>query len=102
MGDTFRPDGGQNRLFEALHWRCGRFVEICVQTGDEPLIFGKLAIEETRYPLENEGHFEASDARFSALTPLLVRSMQMCSHETYMDCPFYEQLQYVGDTRLKC
>jgi hypothetical protein len=26
----------------------------------------------------------------------------MCSHETYMDCPYYEQLMYVGDTRLEC
>src|SRR6201995_5293651 len=25
----------------------------------------------------------------------------MCSHETYMDCPYYEQLMYVGDTRLQ-
>jgi hypothetical protein len=31
----------------------------------------------------------------------MVRAMQMCSHETYMDCPYYEQLQYIGDTRLE-
>jgi hypothetical protein len=24
----------------------------------------------------------------------------MCSHETYMDCPYYEQLMYIGDSRL--
>ncbi|MBE3070450.1 MAG: alpha-L-rhamnosidase, partial [Planctomycetes bacterium] len=27
--------------------------------------------------------------------------LQMCSHETYFDCPYYEQLMYVGDTRLE-
>ncbi len=32
---------------------------------------------------------------------LAVRGIQMCAHETYMDCPFYEQLMYVGDTRLE-
>lgn len=25
----------------------------------------------------------------------------MCSHETYMDCPYYEQIMYVGDTRVE-
>jgi hypothetical protein len=25
----------------------------------------------------------------------------MCAHETYMDCPYYEQMMYVGDSRLE-
>jgi alpha-L-rhamnosidase len=27
--------------------------------------------------------------------------MQMCAHETFMDCPYYEELQYAGDARLE-
>ena len=27
--------------------------------------------------------------------------MRLCSHETYMDTPYWEQLQYVGDTRIQ-
>ena len=26
---------------------------------------------------------------------------RLCAMETYMDCPYYEQLQYVGDTRIQ-
>ena len=30
------------------------------------------------------------------------RTLKSCTWETYMDCPYYEQLQYLGDTRLQC
>jgi hypothetical protein len=101
VGDIFRPDGGKRRRFETLWWECGRFVEIVVETKASPLVIESFAIRETRYPLEMESRFESSDPRLGAIIPLGVRGLQMCSHETYLDCPFYEQLMYVGDTRLE-
>jgi hypothetical protein len=48
-----------------------------------------------------ESSFDCDDVRFKAAIPVMLRGLQMCSHETYMDCPYYEQLMYVGDTRLE-
>jgi alpha-L-rhamnosidase len=101
IGDAFLPDGGSNRRFETLWWQCGRYVEIVVQTSDAPLTLGSLTFRETRYPLEMEARFTSSDARLESVAPLMLRALQMCSHETYMDCPYYEQLMYIGDTRLE-
>ena len=101
VGDTFLPDGGNERQFDTLWWQCGRYVEIVIQTAGEALTLNRLTLHETRYPLEMESRFAASDTRLMDVMPLAVRSLQMCAHETYMDCPFYEQLQYVGDTRLE-
>ena len=101
VGDIFLPDGGQNRLFETLWWQCGRWVEIVVETRDEPLVLERLTLCETRYPLELESRFGSSDARLEAITPVMLRGLQMCAHETWMDCPFFEQLMYSGDTRLE-
>ena len=101
IGDTFLPDGGELRMFGPLWWQAGRYLELLVQTHDQPLTFERFALHETRYPLENESEFAASDARLAELVPLLVRGMQMDAHEVFVDCPYYEQLQYLGDARLE-
>jgi hypothetical protein len=101
-GDTFLTDGGAGRSFRPLWWHAGRYLEIVALTGDEPLVLEGFALHETRYPLENEGQFAASDERLARITPILVRGMQMDAHETYADSPHYEELMYAGDTRLEC
>jgi alpha-L-rhamnosidase len=101
MGDSFRPDGGEGRRFDALWFGSGRYLEILVRTAAEPLTLESLALRETRYPLELESRFTAADPDLTALQPMLVRGMQMCAHETYFDCPYFEQMQYVADARVE-
>jgi hypothetical protein len=72
-----------------------------VSTDDAPLTIHRLTWRETRYPLKMESAFAAEDGRLQAITPMLIRSMQACSHETYYDAPYYEELMYAGDTRLE-
>ena len=57
----------------------------------EPLEIKSLEIFETRYP------FNTPECE-SPLEKLCRRTWQVCAHETYMDCPYYEQLMYIGDS----
>ena len=99
--DIFETDGGASRCFETFWWRAGRFVEITVETGDEALTIDDVCLYETRYPFLAKSTFECSEEALNQLIPISLRSIEMCSHETYMDCPFYEQLMYIGDTRIQ-
>lgn len=101
VGDRFIAGGGEER-HSTLWWEAGRYVEIVVETADEPLTFDALRFVETRYPYEDVSEFASSDPRLARVKRLGFRTLQMCAHETTMDCPFYEQFQYVGDTRLQC
>jgi alpha-L-rhamnosidase len=101
IGDTFKPDGGAHRLFSTLWWQCGRYVEIMVETREQTLVLESFSLRETRYPMEMFAAFNSSDERLERVFPIAWRALQMCSHETYMDCPYYEQLMYAGDTRLQ-
>lgn len=99
--DVILADGGAQRHYEPLWWRSGRYVALLIKTESEPLTIERCDFLETRYPLEMESRVGSSDPRLDAITPLALRSLQMCAHETYMDCPYYEQMMYVGDTRLE-
>lgn len=99
--DVFLPNGGVSRRFETLWWRAGRYIQLLVETAGEPLTVEALSLEETRYPLEMESGLTTSDERIERMVPLALRALQMCAHETFMDCPYYEQLMFAGDTRLE-
>ncbi|WNR45303.1 alpha-L-rhamnosidase-related protein [Paenibacillus roseipurpureus] len=100
-GDTFRPDGGSNRRFDLLWWHAGRYAELIVETASEAVVFHAFNLLETRYPLEMEGSIRCNDERLNQVVAASFRTLQMCAHETYMDCPYWEQLMYVGDTRIQ-
>ncbi len=101
VGDEFVFTGPRGTA-TTLWWESGRFVRLLVESGEAPLAIAALTWRETGYPLHVESAWNSSDAAFDACAPLLERVLRRCAHETFMDCPYYEQLQYVGDTRLEC
>lgn len=101
VGDTFIHDGMPDRRYEPFWWEAGRYLEFLVTTADEPLTIRSFQILETRYPYRFTGTFDSPCRELQDLEPLAIRVLEMCSHETYMDCPFYEQMMYIGDTRLE-
>jgi len=101
LTDTFLPGGAAHQKFSTLWWRAGRWCVLAIKTGSEPMTIHRLALDESRYPYENESAFDDGDRELPGVTSLAMRGIQMCAHETYMDCPYYEQLMYDGDTRLE-
>ena len=63
--DTYLPDGGAGTSFGSLWWRAGRYLQLLIETADEPLRIEELALWETRYPLEMESRFQSDDARLA-------------------------------------
>jgi alpha-L-rhamnosidase len=101
LRDRFLPDGGESRLFRPLWWRTFRYVEMTIQTADEPLTIDALGGSTSAYPFEEKGRFTSSDPVLSRIWQVGWRTARLCAHETYMDTPYWEQLQYVGDTRIQ-
>lgn len=101
MGSSYISNGSSQQLFDPLWWFAGLYVELVIETGNEKLLIEDIALYETRYPLEMKSCFDCSDKSFNDILDMCFRTLQVCTHETYMDCPFYEQVMYVGDARIE-
>jgi alpha-L-rhamnosidase len=99
--DSIISDGSEGQQFTPLNWRTYRYVQLIVQTKDEPLTIDDLYGMATGYPFQYNARLETDNKELSKILEIGWHTARLCSWETYMDCPYYEQLQYVGDTRIQ-
>ncbi len=98
--DHVIADGGR-RVYRPLYWRTFRYVQLSIQTGDTPLTIEDFRSVYTGYPFERRATFDSGNRLHQQILDTGWRTARLCAHETYMDCPYYEQLQYSGDTRIQ-
>ena len=101
LTDEYLPDGSEHRTFRPLWWRTWRYVELKIVTAAESLTLDAFRTYYTAYPFEERGHFAASDADLAKIREICWRTARIDAHETYMDTAYWEQLQYIGDTRIQ-
>ncbi|MFW5972962.1 MAG: alpha-L-rhamnosidase N-terminal domain-containing protein, partial [Bacteroidota bacterium] len=99
--DRFSFDGGERRGFQTLWFRTYRYVQLDIETRDEPLRIHDLHGLFTGYPFEERARFSSDEGWLSDMWEVNWRTARLCAEETYFDTPYYEQLQYVGDTRIQ-
>jgi hypothetical protein len=99
--DIFEPDGGSKRLFRPLWFRTWRYMQLDITTKDQPLVIEDLYGMYTGYPFKATATFSGNDTSLQDIWNVGWRTARLCAGETYFDCPYYEQLQYEGDTRIQ-
>lgn len=100
--DVFYPDGQPGRAFGPLWFRCYRYIQVDVETAGEPLVLERWEADFTGYPFRENGYFRSDDPVLTDIWNVGWRTARLCAGETYYDCPYYEQMQYMGDTRIQC
>ncbi|KAK5310328.1 hypothetical protein LTR93_012055, partial [Exophiala xenobiotica] len=98
-------DEQEKEISEPFHFRTFRIMSIDIKvTEDTDLVFYGLGIWQTNYDLDVAAEFKVGTKTgqadlIQALWTTSIRTLKNCMHDTYEDCPFYEQLQYAMDTR---
>lgn len=99
--DVFYPEGGDNRTYSTLWNRTWRYLQLDVITKDDPLVINELNSDFSAYPFEENASFKSDLPWLENVWEVGWRTARLCAGETYFDCPYYEQMQYVGDTRIQ-
>jgi alpha-L-rhamnosidase len=99
--DSLVSDGTFHQLFNSLYWRTYRYILLTVETKEEPLLIEDMYGTFTGYPFKQDALFKSDKPDLQKILEIGWRTARLCAMETYMDCPYYEQLQYIGDTRIQ-
>jgi len=102
LTDIFKIGGSDNETYRPLWFRTFRYVQLNIKTGNKPLTIKNIQSVFTAYPFVETATFKCNDPELSKIWEVGWRTLRLCSNETHYDCPYYEQLQYVGDTRIQC
>ncbi|HEY8390924.1 MAG TPA: family 78 glycoside hydrolase catalytic domain, partial [Clostridia bacterium] len=100
MNNSFRyicKEGYQK--FEAMVSKGFRYVYITIRNQNAPVKLKNVCNIETVYPQSNKGDFICSDWKLNRIYECCKNTLRCCSQDTYVDCPTYEQVFWVGDAR---
>lgn len=99
--DTIISNGTLNQNFTTLSWRTYRFLELKVETKETPLVIEDIYGTFTGYPFKLNAKLGTDNEELNKMMEIGWRTARLCAVETYMDCPYYERLQYIGDARIQ-
>jgi len=99
--DSLLADGTDSQSFTSLNFRSYRYIRLIVQTKADPLIIDDLYGTFTGYPFKANYTFNSDNKEIKKILDIGWRTARLNAWETYTDCPYYEQLQYIGDTRIQ-
>ncbi len=99
--DQLVSNGLAGQEYTTLSWRTFRYVRLQVETAAEPLVIEDVSGIFTGYPFPLDARLDTDNRELKDILEIGWRTARLCAWETYMDCPYYEQLQYLGDTRIQ-
>lgn len=99
--DEFIVGGSVSHEFIPLTWRTWRYLQIDVEAADQPVQVEGLKTWFSAYPFIAQASFSSDDESLASIWDVGWRTARLDAHDTYMDTPYWERLQYVGDTRIQ-
>lgn len=76
-----------------------RYIEVHFTAYKKPIIIYYIGLRPLSLPLKDSGSFSTHDELARRIYEISKRTLRLCMHEHYEDCPWREQSLYAGDSR---
>lgn len=87
------------QTFHSVIRRGCRYLLVTVRKGGGPVRIRSVRTLQNTYPLVERGSFQCNDYLLNRAWEIGQYTTRLCSEDTYVDCPTYEQTFWVGDAR---
>ncbi|CAG7996856.1 unnamed protein product [Penicillium salamii] len=97
---TLEISDSENVVYEPFWFRTFRLLRVEIEIGPHPIELLSFTATQVNYPMAIKARWnQPGDAHSGQMWDVSIRTMRNCMFDGYSDCPFYEQLQYSGDSR---
>ena len=86
-------DGKQT--WERFEFNGLRYLQVTYRNCLHPLRVHAVTVNQTNYPVEPRGEFECSDESLNKIWRAGARTLRLCMHDAFVDCPSREQRQWM-------
>ena len=98
--DVFVSGGGKNRLFKPTSIRAFRYIQLDIETFDEPLVIDNYYHVECRAPLAKKASFARGDELTGWIMDSGWRTVSLCAQDLLLSDAYYGQEQHAGSARV--
>ncbi len=90
---------GQNKFIFPIRRTACRYMMALIYTKNVNVSY--IGMRECLYPVENLSFFKCSDSIHEKIFNVAQRTLRLCMHDHYEDCPSREQAMYIMDTQVQ-
>lgn len=96
---SYKCETGKRKFTHYFHRLGLRYLQLCVKPegkGKTELVYA--GIRPLEYPVQEKGKIKIEDELHQKIYDIAVRTLNLCMHEHYEDCPWREQALYAMDS----
>ncbi len=95
--DRYLLKEGENIIGTQLSERGFRMVQLTVRDFQIPVRIQEIKATGGEYPYDKRGSFECSDELLNRIWEVCARTLEVCTTDVFMDCPWRERAFWVND-----